>query len=39
MKTMQMTVSLGKLNENSADDCQFPVMVEVCQNKAAKTDI
>ena len=27
-----------KLNENDADDCQFPVMVEVCQNKAAKTD-
>ena len=28
-----------KLNENDTDDGQFPVMVEVCQNKAAKTDI
>ena len=28
-----------KLNENDADNCQFPVMVKVCQNKAAKTDI
>ena len=28
-----------KLNENNSDDCQLPVMVEVCQNKAAKMDI
>ena len=26
------------MNENDADDCQFPAMVEVCQNKAAKTN-
>ena len=30
---------LNEENGNDADDCQFPVMVEVCQNKAAKTDI
>ena len=26
------------MNENDADDCQFPAVVEACQNKAAKTD-
>ena len=30
---------LNEENGNDADDCQFPVMAEVCQNKAAKMDI